>query len=214
MAYSDFTLKKVKADFDLKTNEQVSLFADIPGIEISASLETTLARNVPLALSINTEKARSELIIINILVEVKELLSEHISLFSGIDFTVDQDRGLNGDCDYILSQSPEQLYLETPVVTIVEAKNENIIAGLGQCIAEMYAARLYNAREEVHLPCIYGGVTTGDAWKFLKLVEDTAYIDKPYYYLTDLPKIIGIFVKMFEQITSRSQSAVGCKSHE
>ena len=204
MAYSDFTLKKVKADFDLKTNEQVSLFADIHGIEMSASLETTLARNVPLALSINTEKARSELIIINILVEIKELLSEHISLFSGVDFTVDKDRGLNGYCDYILSQSPEQLYIETPVVTIVEAKNENIISGLGQCIAEMYAAKLYNEREKVHLPCIYGGVTTGDEWKFLKLSDEMVYIDKPYYYLTDLPKIIGILVYMLKQTVAPS----------
>ncbi len=202
MAYSDFTLKKVKADFNLNTIENVSLFSDIQGIEISEYLKTTLARNAHLALSINTEKARSELIIINILVEVKEMLSEDISLFSGIDFTVDKERGLNGYCDYILSQSPEQLYIETPVVAIVEAKNENIISGLGQCIAEMYAARLYNEREEIHLPCIYGGVTTGDEWKFLKLIEDTAYIDKPYYYMSDLPKIIGILVNMFEDTST------------
>ena len=66
MAYSDFTLKKVKTDFNLKTVENVSLFSDIQPVEISGHLATTLARNVPLALSINTEKARSELIIINI----------------------------------------------------------------------------------------------------------------------------------------------------
>jgi hypothetical protein len=202
MAYSDFTLKKAKSDFNLKTIEQISLFPAIQDIAISESLNVTLARNVPLALSINTEKARSELIIINILVEVKTLLSEKISLFSGIDFTVDKERGLNGYCDYILSQSPEQLYLETPVVAIVEAKNENIISGLGQCIAEMYAAQLYNEREEMHLPCIYGGVTTGDEWKFLKLVEETVYIDQPYYYLSNLPKIMGILVAMLTPIST------------
>jgi len=199
MAYSDFTLKKVKTDFNLKTVENVSLFSDIQPIEISEYLATTLARNVPLALSINTEKARSELIIINILVEVKEMPSEDISLFSGVDFTVDKERGLNGYCDYIMSRSSEQLYIDTPVVAIVEAKNENIISGLGQCIAEMYAAVLYNEREEIHLPCIYGAVTTGDEWKFLKLEKDTAYIDRPSYYMSDLAKIIGILVNMFKQ---------------
>jgi len=96
-----------------------------------------------------------------------------------------------------MSRSSEQLYIDTPVVAIVEAKNENIISGLGQCIAEMYAAVLYNEREEIHLPCIYGAVTTGDEWKFLKLEEDTAYIDRPSYYMSDLAKIIGILVNMF-----------------
>ncbi len=198
MAYSDFTLKKVKADFSLKTIENVSLFSDIQDVEISEYLKTTLERNVPLALSINTEKARSELIIINILVEVKNMLSDKISLFSGIDFTVDKELGLNGYCDYIIGGSPEQFYVDTPVLTIVEAKNENIVSGLGQCIAEMYAARLYNEQENIHLPCIYGGVTTGNEWKFLKLIEDTAYIDKLYYYISNIQKIIGILLNMLE----------------
>jgi hypothetical protein len=186
----------VKADFNLNTIENMSLFSDIQEAEISEYLRTTLARNVPLALSINTEKARSELIIINILVEVKDMLSDTISLFSGIDFTVDKERGLNEYCDYIISGSPEQLSLDIPVLAIFEAKNENIISGLGQCIAEMYAARLYNKQENRHVPCIYGGVTTGDEWKFLKLIDDTAYIDQPYYYMSDIQKIIGILLNM------------------
>ncbi|WPD21069.1 MAG: hypothetical protein SD837_12745 [Candidatus Electrothrix scaldis] len=157
-----------------------------------------MARNVPLALSINTEKARSELIIINILVEVKEMLAEEVSLFSGVDFTVDKEQGLNGFCDYIMSNSPEQLYIDTPLVTIVEAKNENIISGLGQCIAEMYAARLYNEREDIHLPSLYGAVTSGDEWKFLMLTGNTAYIDKDHYYLAYIAKIIGILANMFQ----------------
>jgi hypothetical protein len=57
MAYSDFDLRKVNADFDLKTIENMSLFSDIQEIEFSEYLKTTLARNVPLALPINTEKA-------------------------------------------------------------------------------------------------------------------------------------------------------------
>ncbi len=169
MAYSDFTLKKVKLDFNIKTVENSSLFLNIEEVEISDYLINTLNRNVPLALAINTEKARSELIIINILLEVKEKLSEKISLFSGINFNVDKEKGLTGLCDYILSGSEEQLYLDVPVVTIVEAKNENIISGLGQCIAEMYASQLYNKEGNHEVPCMYGAVTTGDEWKFVKL---------------------------------------------
>lgn len=196
MAYSDFTLKKVKSDFNLKTIENVSLFSDIQDSDISDYLKKTLKRNVPLALSINTEKARSELIIINILFEAKEKykekLSKETSLFSGIDFNVDKERGLNGFCDYIISNSPEQLYLDIPVIIIVEAKNENIISGIGQCIAEMYAARIYNEKENIELPCLYGGVTTGDEWKFIKLIKESVYIDSQSYYMSDIKKIIGI----------------------
>lgn len=207
MAYSDFTLKKVKADFQLKTIESLSLFDEVQETEISSYLASTLARNVPLALSINTEKARSELIIINILVEVKEMLPESISLFSGIDFTVDRELGLNGYCDYILSQSAEQLYLDAPVMTVVEAKNEDIISGLGQCIAEMYAARLYNEKEARQLPCIYGAVTTGDEWKFLKLAHDAVYIDKPHYHISGIGKIMGILLHVLQKEPERSYSA-------
>jgi len=198
MAYSDFTLKKVKSDFNLKTIENKSLFSDIQDVEISDYLKTTLKRNVPLALSINTEKARSELIIINILLELKDKFSEKISFFSGIDFTVDKERGLNGFCDYIISNSPEQLYLDIPVITVVEAKNENIISGLGQCVAEMLAAKIYNEKENINLPCIYGAVTTGDEWKFIKLIKEIVYIDNQSYYISDIKKIIGILVSMLE----------------
>lgn len=198
MAYSDFTLKKVKTDFGLETIENLSLFSEIKPLEITDYLSQTLKRNVPLALAINTEKARSELIIINILLEVKDKLFEKISLFSGIDFNVDKDKGLTGFCDYIISNSPEQLYLDIPVITIVEAKNENIISGIGQCVAEMYAAKIYNEKQNINLASIYGVVTTGDEWKFMKLIDNKVYIDLNSYYINDIAKIIGIMVEMIE----------------
>jgi len=201
MAYSDFTLKKVKSELGLQIIEKESIFPDQNEIEPSDYLIKTLKRNVPLALAINTEKARSELIIINILLEIKEKLSEKISLFSGIDFNVDKEKGLTGYCDYIISKSPEQFYLDIPIITIVEAKNENIISGLGQCIAEMYAASIYNNRENHNLPCIYGVVTTGNEWKFLKLKDNIAYIDLDLYYVNEINRILGILVTISEQLT-------------
>jgi len=199
MAYSDFTLKKVKSDLNIKVIEDKSLFYHIKTVEISKYLKETLKRNIPLALAINTEKARSEMIIINILLEIKEKYSDKISLFSGIDFNVDKEKGLTGFCDFIISNSPEQFYLEYPVIAITEAKNENIISGLGQCIAEMYASKIYNEKEGYNLPSVYGAVTTGDEWKFIKLAGDIAYIDADNYYVTDIEKIIGILTEMVQQ---------------
>lgn len=196
MAYSDFSLKKAKSELGLKFIEGQSLFAKVKPILISPYLEQTLKRNVPLALAINSEKARSELIIINILLELKEQLHDKISLFSGIDFTVDKEKGLNGFCDYIISASQEQLYLESPVITVVEAKNENIIGGLGQCIAEMVAAKIYNDKEQWGLPVIHGAVTTGDEWKFLKLENNVVFIDSDIYYISDINKIVAVLIDM------------------
>jgi hypothetical protein len=199
MAYSDFTLKRVKAEFNLEIIENRSIFSHIQGVEISDYLKETLKRNIPLALAINTEKARSELIIINILLEIREKFPNQVSLFSGIDFNIDKDKGLTGFCDFIIGNSPEQLYLDSPVITIVEAKNENIIAGLGQCVAEMYAARIYNEKEGRNLIRLYGAVTTGDEWKFIKLENNTISIDLDFYHVSGIEKIIGILVEMVQQ---------------
>lgn len=199
MAYSDFTLKRVKSELLLRIVENESLFSGVPEVDVSAYLQETLKRNLPLALAINTEKARSELVIINILLELKEQLTNSISLFSGIDFNVDKEKGLAGFCDFIVSASPEQLYLDRPVLAIVEAKNENINSGLGQCLAEMYAATLYNQQENAQIATVYGAVTTGNEWKFVKLVDGTAYIDTDVYYVNDLRKIMGILVEMARQ---------------
>ena len=198
MSYREFDLKKAKAEFNLKIIETEDLFSHIEPIEISNLLAEILKQNVPLALAIGTEKASSELIIINILLEIKKLLQ--VSFFSGIDFSVDKEKGLNGFCDFIISQSPEQLFLDTPVIALVEAKNEKIVSGLGQCIAEMVAADIYNRQDGKEVPFVYGAVTTGHAWKFLKLEKNQIFIDIEDYYIKNPSKIVGIFVHMINSI--------------
>jgi len=199
MSYSDFTLKKVKEQLKIKVVEDRDLFSKTNEIEISDYLSTTLKYNVPLALAVGTEKFRSELIIANILLEVRRILNDKISLFSGINLEVDKQQDLNGFCDFLVSKSPEQYYLNAPIITIVEAKNENISGGLGQCIAEMFAAYLFNEKEGLILPNIYGVVTTGNTWKFLKYELNTVYIDVPEYHVTNINKIVGILVSMVNQ---------------
>jgi hypothetical protein len=199
MSYSDFDLRKVKSELHIKIVEQSSIFDAIPECNISDLLTCTLAENVPLAVSINTEKARSELIIANMLVELRKQHHHAISLFSGIEFNVDKERSLNGFCDFILCNSPEQLLLTAPVLTIVEAKNENIASGLGPCIAEMVGASLFNEKEGNPVGHIYGIVTTGTTWKFLKLTGDVVHIDLKEYYIENPNKIMGILSAMMSQ---------------
>jgi hypothetical protein len=192
MAYSDFKLIEVIDSFGLVIQESSGLFANVQEQECSDLLSTILRENVDLAVAISTEKARSEMIISPILLEIRRKFNYEISLFSGVDFTVDSQRGLNGFCDFILSLSSEQLFVRSPVVVLVESKNENLRSGLAQCIAEMIAAQLFNERGGNKIKAIYGAVTIGTLWQFLKLEGHVVSIDLSEYYIKDIKKILGI----------------------
>ncbi|HBC43731.1 MAG TPA: hypothetical protein DCZ88_18050, partial [Pseudanabaena sp.] len=87
----------------------------------------------------------------------------------------------------------------TPVITVVEAKNENIMSGLGQCAAEMIASRIFNEQEGTNLARIYGVVTSRNIWKFIKLEGNALYVDLEDYSIKEISKIIGILCSMIEQ---------------
>jgi hypothetical protein len=194
MAYSDFTLESVSSKFGLDLNQEVDLFTAVPAVAVSSFLRTVLDEFIPLGTSIHTEKARSEFIVAPILAEARRLMNHAISLFSGVDFNVDFGLGLNGTCDFILAASRMQLFVQNPVLMVVEAKNDNIKAGLGQCAAEMLAARLFNEREGQAHRAVHGAVTTGTNWRFLKLQDNTLFIDLPEYYLDSVERILGILL--------------------
>ncbi|MBD2728678.1 hypothetical protein H6G96_20720 [Nostoc sp. FACHB-892] len=192
MAYSDFKLIEVIDSFGLVIHESSGLFANVQEQECSDLLSTILRENVDLAVAISSEKARSEMIISPILLEIRRKFNYEISFFSGVDFTVDSQRGLNGFCDFILSLSSEQLLVRSPIIVLVESKNENLRSGLAQCIAEMVAAQLFNDRGGNQIKAIYGAVTIGTIWQFMKLEGNVVSIDLSEYYIKDIKKILGI----------------------
>ena len=198
MAYSDFTLARLKSELGITVIEGVSLFGDVAGMEASPYLQEGLKRCERFVTLVNTEKVRSEFLIAPILGEILERSNQPSSLFSGTDFNVDPEQGLVGFCDFILSQSAEHVDIVAPVITIVEAKNESIRSGLGQCIAEMVAAQLFNEQKGQLIPTIYGAVTTGSLWRFLTLEGTIAHIDRPEYFIGNLDKILGILMLPFQ----------------
>lgn len=200
MAYSDFSLAKVRDSFGLTLDESRDLFSEVSAIEPSEMFKHLLADYVPLAAAIATEKARSEFLIAPLLAEVRKQLHNQISLFSGNEFSVDTALGLYGFCDYIVSASPEQLLITAPIMTIIEAKRENIIGGLGQCIAAMVAAQLFNEQADSRVETIYGAVTTGTNWKFLTLVDKRVSIDRVEYFINQPDKILSILMMPFSGI--------------
>ena len=199
MAYSNFTLDTVRTAFELEKSETLGIFSAIESVEPSEHLKVALSKKVALAASINTEKARSELIVADILVELRERFNHRISFFSGIDFNVDPENGLTGVCDFLVSLSPAQLHLEAPVIILVEAKKEDLTVGLGQCAAEMLAAQRFNAEKGNDIPCIYGATTSGTDWRFLKLDRQNLHIDIEAYQIAQCDKILGILASMVEQ---------------
>ena len=200
MTYNDFNLKTVTKNFGLTIGDRIDLFATVPELEPSSLLVEVLKENVPIALSSNTDKSRLSMITAPILIELRKLLNHQIGLFCGIDFTVDAEKGLNGNCDFLISRSSHLLIITAPVVAIVEAQNEDINAGLGPCVAEMLAARIFNEGEgNKNATIIYGAVTSGQTWRFLRLKEQVIEIDLTEYYLIDVNKILGILASAIQQ---------------
>ena len=107
MSYSEFTLSQLESEFNLILQQRVELFKSIESVNPSALLKEILAENIPLALEIDTEKARSELIISPIIVELRKYFNRQISLFSGTEFNVDKSKGLTGRYDFLISYSPK-----------------------------------------------------------------------------------------------------------
>ena len=119
-----------------------------------------------MALAQELEKARSEFIIAPILAELYDQAQNELSLFSGWELNVDFELGLVGRCDFLISRSSNQTYLESPIVVAVTAKQDDFRQGINQCIAEMIAARIFNERDGTGIEKIFGCVTTGDVWRF------------------------------------------------
>jgi len=198
MPYSQFTIDKVKQDFQLITVEGTRFFPDsIESITPSSKLLAIL-EDIPWAIAVDTEKARSEVIINPVLLEVRRILNCQISVFSGEEFNVDVTAGLNGVCDFLISRSPEQLTVEAPAIVVVEAKKSDIKSGLGQCIAEMVAVQRFNESKKQPLTAVYGSVTSGTQWRFLQLIGQTLTIDLTDYPLPPVEKILSLLVWMIK----------------
>ena len=199
MAYREFTLETAQKTFQLDTVRSLGLFSEIEPVEPSTYLSMGLARKASLATAIGTEKARSELIVADVLVDLLEHFDHSISLFSGIDFSVDAEKGLTGVCDFLVSLSPEQFYLEAPIIVLVEAKNLDLKLGIGQCVAEMLAAQRFNAEKGNDIPVVYGASTTGVEWLFLKLQGKCLQLDMSTYTIERCDRILGILSSMVSQ---------------
>lgn len=198
MGYSNFknlrlTLKKLNLS---ETNK--NMFPVIQPVQPSDWLSQTLA--IAKRFPLTNEKSKSERIISPILAEVALHFEDNITLFSGEDLPVDSANDLSGECDFFFAKHPRKSVMQAPVVTFVEAKDEDFEYEQAQCTAQMYASMRYNEEEGKPFPFVYGCAVTGGDWKFLRLENNVLTVDTETYYLVELPKILGIFHQMLNEI--------------
>ena len=192
MAYSKFTsLVKFCNQYDLSQQTALRLFEDkdLLPFEVSKRLVEDLeeAKKFPLT----TEKAKSELIIMPILKELKRH-NPQITFFSGFSLNIENEADLNGNPDFLLSSKPNLIEVEAPIFCLMESKNKTPDEGYAQCAAEMYAARLFNRQMGEPHEIIYGAVTNAFDWVFLKLENNTIFIDTERYFLNETPRLLAV----------------------
>jgi hypothetical protein len=197
MSYSQFTtIAKVRDAFGLKIVEAVACLGQFPVVQPAPGLLEYLSETLPIVATSGSEKARSEGIIYPVLLEARRLLDRQVGLFSGEDFTVDESQGLNGVCDFLMTRSTEVLEIEAPAIVIIEAKKTDLKSGFGQCIAEMVAAQRFNHAQGRPIETIYGIVSNGLQWQFLKIEGTVVSIDLTVYALPPVDQVLGAIVWM------------------
>jgi hypothetical protein len=170
------------------------LFAGTSPIEPSDYLREWLAEFAPIAVAVNTEMARREFITGPFLIEAKRRSAGPVNVLPGMAFEADKSRGLNGYCDYLISRTESIYYLRSPLAAVVEAKREDIIGGLGQCAAAMVGMRIFNERDGTSFPTLYGCVSSGITWHFLRLEGDVLFLDHREYFHGDAALLLGVLV--------------------
>ena len=201
MAFSDFSLEDLELKFGIK-NYTAKLFDNIESLEPSQNLKENL--QLAAELPVRSEKAKSEAIVFPILVEVRNRNDKFFTIYSGDILNADESRGLKGECDFILAKDVHSFSINYPIIQIVEAKKNDIDLGVPQCAAQLLGAKIFNEKKGVNLEKIYGCVTTGDEWLFMKL-ENDLIVDEQKYYLVEINKLLGIFqqiVDYYKNITA------------
>ncbi len=194
MAYIDFTLDIIEEKFGIQ-NQIKSLFDNPKPVEPSEWLSASLnnAKDLP----IRSEKARSEMIVAPILLELRNRNDKYFTIYSGDTLNADEKQGLKGECDFILTKSTGSFNINFPIIQIVEAKKNDIEFGIPQCAAQLIGAKIFNKNKGIDLKYVYGCVTTGKEWQFMCLNDDL-YIDDKTYNLAQLTELLGVFQEIID----------------
>jgi len=194
MAYSDYTLSKIEEKFGIFSQRKKLFDHNIQPIhEISDWLKYSLS--LIEELPVKSEKAKSELIVMPILIEMRNKNAKYFTIYSGEMLNVDEE--LKGECDFMFSKETGSFEINAPIMQLVKAKRHDVEMGIAQCAAQMIGAQKYNEKKHQSTKMLYGCVTTGDDWLFMKL-NNNLEIDTKKYYLGNLPELLGVFQSIID----------------
>ena len=177
MAYSDFSLRDLEKQFGIK-NFRKELFQHTTSVLPSERLVFDIDEIKELQL--RSEKSKSEWIVVPILRELRNRNEKFFTIYSGENLNANEAVGLKGECDFILAKDVGSYEMNLPIIQVVEAKKNDIDIGIPQCAAQLLGAKIFNESNGVKIDCIYGCVTTGDDWLFMKLENDLMIDTKKY----------------------------------
>lgn len=195
MAYSKFKLKDILTQFSLTLSSEV-FFDEIKPLEYSDWLKISLERAQKQGYS--SEKERSERLIHPVLAELQDINNYTFSFYSGRNLDIEPLQGLVGECDYILSLGNTIDMIQSPIFTLVEAKEESMDWGIRQCAAQMIGAKLFNENEGHAAKVIYGCATIGEVWRLMRLENDYLFLDKKHYYLNNIGELLGALQRIID----------------
>jgi len=201
MAYRDFTLEDLKREFGI-TNKIAPLFDSVSINQVPISDWLNKSLSIGQKLRLRTEKAKSEAIVMPILLELKDSNDDFLMIHSGETLKADKEKGLNGECDFILTRNTGSLNINLPIISVVEAKKGELDVGAEQCAAQMYGVMLFNEKQESPLNIVFGCVTNGRDWQFMKLENNRLLIDEEVYSIERLETIIGVFQHIIDYYKS------------
>ena len=195
MAYRDFKERDLRQKFGIQKRE-AALFKGEFIAPVPPSERLAFALEDARLITLSSEKAVSERIISNVIAELKRMMPEAVQIFSGEQINGDTEAGLNGEIDYVVTLNAMSIAPEAPILCVCESKIGRLDRAIPQAMAQLLGAERFNQKHSGDGPPItvlYGVVTDGNLWQFLRLEQNIVTVDTQLYYLNDLPTLLGAF---------------------
>ena len=184
-SFSQVSIKDLETMFGVNIVKG-SFIPSIEAVLVPSWLQHIIETRRASLATMRSEKSISEALIAPILMAVEDNHKDKITLFSGEPLITEE---LSGICDFIITKDTTAFDPKGGYFVLVESKKQDLFSGIPQCVAEMYAAQILNGNDDT----VYGCVSIGVEWLFIKLEGKTATIDPTIFTITEVDKILGVF---------------------
>ena len=200
MLYTDFTAATLNTYFGI-VPESVNLFSSCRPHQPSMALQQTLEKNMKQPMM--AEKQKLEGIVTPILTDIWKQYEVEIGVFTSRLMDIDVYKGLNGVCDFMINKDSDSLFSFNPPIflTGMVTKHDNLVQVVPQIAAQALGAQLFNQQKGQPAKALYGCLTFGRSWLFVKLNSNQLLVDTEIYSLSNLPQLLGVLHQIIAEQT-------------